>query len=177
MPTSITDRGACRGACRPARQGGRSRGFTLIEILVVMVLVAVTLSIAVANVAPDNRALLRDEAQRLATSFRQAQDEALLTGVTLGWQPDTGGYRFLRRPRGSEWQPLDQAGEASVRRLPTPVQVVDVEVGGVKVEPGALVVLSPSSVPPPVRIVLQADGLRAAVEIAGTAKVVLLNAS
>jgi hypothetical protein len=142
-----------------------------------MVLIAVTLSIAVANVAPDSRALLRDEGRQLATSLRQAQDEALLRGVTLGWQPDTAGYRLLQRSRGAEWQPLDGTAEAGVRRLPTPVQLVEVEVGGVKIEPGAIVVLSPAAVPPPIRVVLQANGVRAAVEVAGATKVVLLNAS
>lgn len=175
MPTSTSERRPYRASGREAPR--RPCGFTLIEILVVMLLVAVTLSIAVANVAPDAKALLREEADRLATSFRQAQDEALLTGVTLGWQADGGGYRFLQRVRGSEWKPLDEPGEAMVRRLPTAVQLVDVEVGGVRIEPGAMVVLSPTAVPPPVRIVLQANGIRAAVEIAGAAKVVRLNAS
>jgi type II secretion system protein H len=153
-----------------------ARGFTLIELLVVMVIAAVTLSIAVANVAPDSRAVLRAEADRLATSFRQAQDEALLTGVTLGWQGDPAGYRFVRRARGGRWHPLEEGvAEGGGRRLPAPVQILAVEVGGVNVEPGTLVVLPPTAVQPPVRVVLEAQGLRAGVEIAGAPKVVLMN--
>jgi hypothetical protein len=55
------------------------------------------------------------------------------------------------------------------------VQILAVEVGGVNVEPGGLVVLPPTASQPPVRVVLEAQGVRAGVEIAGTAKVVFMN--
>jgi hypothetical protein len=45
----------------------------------------------------------------------------------------------------------------------------------VNVEPGGLVVLPPTASQPPVRVVLEAQGVRAGVEIAGTAKVVFMN--
>ena len=52
------------------------------------------------------------------------------------------------------------------------MRLVDVEVGGVKLAAGALVVFSPFALAAPVRIVLEAGRERAAVEIGATTRVV-----
>jgi general secretion pathway protein H len=158
----------------PRRQ---MRGFTLIEVMVVVVLIAITLSVTFANFAPDERDIVQGEAARLATSLQQAQDEAVVTGVAFAWRGEAEGYEFLRRGADRAWVPLDATEVLSPRRLPSPVRMVGVEIEGQKVAAGALVVLSPSGRASPVRVVLAANNERVAVELGTTARVVPANGS
>jgi general secretion pathway protein H len=153
------------------------RAFTLIEILVVVVLIAITLSVAFAKFAPDERDVVRAEAARLAASLQQAQDEAVVTGISFAWRGEAESYEFLRRGADRNWVPLDATEVLSPRRLPSPVKVVDVEIDGRRVEAGALIVLSPSGRASPVRVVLAANNERVAVEFGTSAKVVSANGS
>jgi general secretion pathway protein H len=153
------------------------RGFTLIEVMVVVVLIAITLSVTFAKFAPDERDVVRGEAVRLATSLQQAQDEAVVTGVAFAWRGEAEGYEFLRRGADRTWVPLDATEVLSPRRLPSPVKVADVEIEGQKVAAGALVVLSPSGRASPVRVVLAANNERVTVELGTSARVVPANGS
>ncbi|MGA8053631.1 MAG: GspH/FimT family pseudopilin [Burkholderiales bacterium] len=155
----------------------RERGFTLVEILVVMVLMAITLSLAVVRLATDDRETLREEASRLAISLSQAQDEAVVTGVAIAWHGVAEGYQYFRRGADREWRPLQTGDALPAHRLPLSVRLVDVEVGGLKIAPGALVVLPPSALAPPVRIVLATNNDQAAVEVGTTARVVFNHGS
>lgn len=152
-------------------------GFTLIEILVVVLIIAITVSIAMVNLSRSDRDTLREEAARLASSYRHAQDEAVMTGVALGWRGEPDGYAYFRRTSGGGWQPLDREGGITSRRLDVPVRLVDVEVGGVKVAPGTLVVLSPSAISPLMRISMEANADRATVEIGARTRVLLAHGS
>lgn len=177
MPTSTTRRAArrscsSRSTCQARGTSRFECGFTLVEVLVVVVLVAITVSFAVVKLEPDDRETVRSEAARLAVSIQQAQDEAVMTGSALAWRGDVEGYRYLRRGAGRNWVPLDGDEAFPARRLPLPVRLVDVEVGGLKAAAGALVVLSPSALASPVRIVLEANSERAAVEVGATTRVV-----
>lgn len=149
-----------------------ARGFTLVEVLVVLVLMAIIVSLAVVRFGPDDRETVRSEAARLAVSFQQAQDEAVMTGSAIAWRGEADGYQYLRRGTDRNWIPLNGDEVFPPHRLPASVQLVDVEVGGLKVSPGALVVLSPSALASQVRIVLEANSERAAVEIGATTRVV-----
>lgn len=147
-------------------------GFTLIEILVVVLLIAVTASMAVVALAPDDRGRLRDEAARLAMSFQHAQDEAVMTGRTIAWRGTADGYEYLRRGPDRTWVPVDADAAFRAHRFPAPVRLDDVELGGAKLGPEALVVLSPTAVAPDVRFLLASrdDGL--AVEAGSAVRVV-----
>jgi len=133
MPTSTSR------AIAPAR----SAGFTLVELLVVVLLIAITASLAVVSLRTDERALVRGEAARLAESLRHMQDEAILTGATFAWRGEPLGYEYLRRAPDRTWLPMEGDGAALSRRLPEPVRLVDIEVDGAKLAPGALLLLSP----------------------------------
>ncbi|MDH3908939.1 MAG: prepilin-type N-terminal cleavage/methylation domain-containing protein, partial [Gammaproteobacteria bacterium] len=64
---------------------GRSGGFTLVEILVVIVIISIVMSIAMLSITlagGDNQ--LRDEAQRVISLVDVAQDESLLQGREFG---------------------------------------------------------------------------------------------
>ena len=93
MPTSargITNNFTLAAARR------RARGFTLLEILVVVAIIAVFVGVAVLStdlVAFDRR--LEQQARRLESVLRYAGEEALLQTVDYGLLFDETGYRFV----------------------------------------------------------------------------------
>lgn len=85
-----------------------ARGFSLIEILVVVFIVGVVASIALLSVglAGDDREL-DTEARRFAALMQLAQDEAVLQGREFGLEVMQDGYRFVEYdPFVSQWAEL-----------------------------------------------------------------------
>ncbi len=94
----------------------RRRGFTLIELLVVIVVIGVSASIIVLRLFPDERNLLRKEADRLILLFQFAQNEAARRGEPIGVSFDRDRYAFWLQQNLGEWQryeeePLLKAGK------------------------------------------------------------------
>jgi general secretion pathway protein H len=79
------------------------RGFTLIEVLVVVVIVGITLSLVVVNFARDDKRVLADEAQRLSLLLEHAHDEAVASSHQLSWAADAKGYRFAVATGPDTW--------------------------------------------------------------------------
>ena len=98
--------GRAPGAPRSARAPGRSaapypkgaaggaRGFTLLEMLVVLVIAGLLVSLASLSLTRNPRTDLREEAQRLALLFETAGDEAQVRARPIAWQPTAHGFRF-----------------------------------------------------------------------------------
>nr|WP_273018700.1 type II secretion system minor pseudopilin GspH [Pseudomonas sp. BW16M2] len=72
------------------------RGFTLIELMVVLVIVGIASAAISLNIRPDPGKHLRADAERLARLLELAQSEAQADGQPLRWQRDRDGYRFVR---------------------------------------------------------------------------------
>lgn len=78
------------------RLHGGSRGFSLIEILVVIVIVGIVMSIAILSVTlAGGDSQLREEAQRIVSLVEVARDESLLQGREFGLEFMQDGYRFV----------------------------------------------------------------------------------
>ncbi len=74
-----------------------TRGFTLIEILVVLVLIGVVASVSVLTIGANNQNKeLMNELKRVHALLRLVTDEAILNSQELGFFIDSDGYRFLR---------------------------------------------------------------------------------
>ncbi|CAG9183599.1 GspH/FimT family pseudopilin [Cupriavidus respiraculi] len=83
----------------------RARGFTLLELLVVMVIAGIVVSMVAINATPNERGRVLDDGQRVARLFELAQEEAQLRARAIAWEADRGGWRFLEAsPSG--WIPL-----------------------------------------------------------------------
>lgn len=109
MPTSVP------GACS-------RRGFTLIELLVVLLIMGLCAGLVGALVRPDDRAVLRVEAERLAELLDLAATEARLTGMSVAWVADAGGYRFWQLREDTGWtEPREDSLRA--RSLPPGVAI------------------------------------------------------
>jgi general secretion pathway protein H len=84
----------------------RARGFTLIEMLIVLVIGGLLVGLASLTLARNPRTDLIEQARRLALIFETAGDEAQLRAAPLEWLPVNGGYRFMVRT-GSGWRPVN----------------------------------------------------------------------
>lgn len=72
-----------------------SRGFTLLEILVVLVIVAVLAGLLVFAYRDNPQVRLRREAAGLAALLNLAADEAVMQNIELGLVIEDEGYRFV----------------------------------------------------------------------------------
>lgn len=83
---------------------GSARGFTLVELMVVITVIALASAAAVLAM-PDPRGRVFDEAARFATRAKAARDVAVVEGAPVGLWVTAGGYGFDRRVAGV-WTPL-----------------------------------------------------------------------
>ena len=102
-----------------APAAARCRGFTLLELLVVLVILSVMAATAVLSFGTLGRDdELQREAARLTALLRLAGEEALLNGQDLGLYLEQDGYRFMAySPESGQWVGVANATFHS-RRLP-----------------------------------------------------------
>ena len=107
---------------------GRTRGFTLIEMLVVLLIMGLLVGLVSAIVRPDDRALLRVEAERLAQLLDLAATESRLTGKSIAWIADGPGYRFWRFQEDTDWSEIRDSDPLRARTLPQGITISGLQV-------------------------------------------------
>ncbi len=107
----------------------KSPGFTLIEMLVVLMVMGLFVGLVSVISRPDDRAVLRLEADRLSQLLDFAATEAQLTGKSISWTADASGYRFWRQSEGSVWSEIRDSDLLRARSLPP-----EVAISGLRVE-------------------------------------------
>jgi general secretion pathway protein H len=83
----------------------RTRGFTLVEIMVVMVIIGITLGMASLNAMPNPQQDLQKEAQRLTLLLQLARDEAIVRNRPVTFEATPERYHFLVRNE-TRWDPI-----------------------------------------------------------------------
>ena len=108
------------------------RGFTLLELLVVLVIVALV-SVGVGFSMRDSSQVQLDrEAERLAALLESARARSQVSGVPVRWRAQTGGFRFeglAATELPQQWldpdtravNPADPAQEATLLLGPEPI--------------------------------------------------------
>lgn len=161
----------------PPLTHNKQNGFTLIELLVVMVVMGIALGAVVLQLLPDERSILREEAQRLALLLENAGLEARASGRSLAWTVDQNNssrndtYRFWQKNEYSEWIKIEHDPAFRARALADGVQVAKVSIEDQPLPAGELLVLSAHSFALPFRIQLQTAHVTANVIGHSTGKV------
>jgi general secretion pathway protein H len=132
-----------------------SRGFTLIEILIVTIILGIALALTVANLQSDDRQTAQREARALMLTLQSVQDRAILGGRALGVSFSTEGPLIWERSDFGEWKPspLRDAGAATV-----PLAIEALKLGATPAEPGARLVFLPEGVGLPFELTVSYRG-------------------
>ena len=101
-----------------------SKGFTLIEILVVLLIVTILAGVTVAKLPTFSRdADFETETRRLQLLFSMARQESILDSTEFGFRLTDQGYKFLKYDDGSQsW--ADAESPFQERSLPDGLKLV-----------------------------------------------------
>lgn len=137
-----------------------TRGFTLVEILVVVAIAGIVLAVAAVNLLPSDEEIARREASLLALDLEAARDDAWFGGRPTAVSLSEGRMRVLRLASDRSWSPVP----GRERRLPDAVQVASLAIDGREVDPREVLVFLPDGLGIPFRVRLTVRGLPKAVE-------------
>lgn len=119
------------GMKTPAIAAKKSGGFTLIEMLVVLLIMGLLVGLVSVVAQPDEKALLRVEADRLAQLLDLAATESLLTGKSIAWTAEESGYRFWQFDEDSGWHEVVNDEMLRARLLPHGMTIASMRVENV----------------------------------------------
>lgn len=100
------------------RPMSKSGGFTLIEMLVVLLIMGLLVGMVSTVAQPDDKALLRVEADRLAQLMDIAATQSQYSGQPIAWTSDGASYRFWQFKENSGWSEMLDDDMLRLRTLP-----------------------------------------------------------
>jgi general secretion pathway protein H len=162
----------------------RSKGFTLVEILVVVVIMAVVISLAVLSIGAAGRdTQLDEESRRIEGLVGLLHERALLEGRDFGLRIEPAAYEFVvYEPRRDRWMTMDQDQEFRHRDLPKGVSFqlqldsqtvvlkpLDRNLSSDEAPPAPQVAIAASGEGTPFRLTLQREATQAKASVDGDA--------
>jgi general secretion pathway protein H len=137
-----------------------ARGFTLIEILVVVAIAGIVLAVAAVNLFPSDVEVARRESALVALDLEAARDDAWFGGLPTAVSLAGGRVRTLRLNSEREWTAMPGRDRA----LPPDVRLTGLAIDGTPVPLREPLVFLPDGMGVPFRIGLEVKGLARAVE-------------
>jgi len=162
----------------------RSKGFTLVEILVVVVIMAVVVSLAVLSIGTTGRdTQLDEESRRIEGLVGLLHERALLEGRDFGLRIEPAAYEFVvYDSRRDRWMTFDQEHEFRHRDLPKGVSFqleldshvvvikpLDRNLTGDSAPPAPQLAIAASGEGTPFRLTLLRDGTASRASVDGDA--------
>ncbi|HXN16529.1 MAG TPA: GspH/FimT family pseudopilin [Usitatibacter sp.] len=146
-----------------------TRGFTLVEILVVVAIAGIVLALAAVNLFPSEAQIARRDSEIVALALEQARDSAWFGGRPTAVSFDGGRLREWRLA-GSSWE----AVPARERALGSQLRVIAVHVDGQALKADERLIFLADGLGVPFRVALEVRGFSWAVEgdAAGAVKLV-----
>jgi general secretion pathway protein H len=162
----------------------RTKGFTLVEILVVVVVIAIVTSLAVLSIGVTGRdSQLDEESRRIEGLVGLLHERALLEGRDFGLRIEPAAYEFVvYEPRRDRWLTLSDEHEFRHRDLPkglsfqleldsqiVVIKPIDRNLSGDDPPPGPQVAIAASGEGTPFRLTVIRDTTRAQASVNGDA--------
>ena len=141
------------------------KGYTLVEVLVVVAILGVLLTVTTLGMRGDATRPLQAEAERLARNLELAQARTRLNAWRIAFTVAENSYTFWRRGESGNWQAFDGDSDLKARTLPQGMRIA-VRGANVAATPDGTpyrMVFSAED-PTPFALELTAAGTRAVVE-------------
>lgn len=106
----------------------KARGFTLIEMLVVVMIMGLFVGLVATIARPDDRGMLRAEAERLAQLLDLCAAESRLSAKPIAWTADGPSYRFWQFADDTGWSEIRDSDTLRERTLPQGMAVAGLRV-------------------------------------------------
>jgi general secretion pathway protein H len=161
MPDDRTRR--CAMCLRSPALGPLARGFTLIEIMVVLVIVGILLALVQVNFAQDEGRVLSDEANRLGALLQHARDEAMISGRSIGWSAEEASYQFWQVDKEGKWAPQADDEILRQRAFTYPIEWSALTVNGSPIKLSDRVIFTPGGLNAAFEIRLRLKGREVAI--------------
>ena len=136
-----------------------TRGFTLIEVLVVVAITGIILAVAAVNLFPSDKQVARREVGMMALAVERARDTAWFGGRPTALSFDEGRLREWRLA-GDSWQPDPNRD----RPLGGEVRITGLFVDGQRLETRDRLVFLADGMGLPFRVAMDVRGMAWAVE-------------
>ena len=137
------------------------RGFTLVEILVVIVILGIVAGLGIALVGPDERDASAREARRFAGALEYAAQRAQWRNEMLGVSADRQVLRYWRRDaEGNRWLAVEDDDVLRAHTLPDPIDAMALAYAGRGVAANSIVPLRASGRNEPFSFLLATPGYR-----------------
>jgi len=143
---------------RAARE--RVRGFTLIEVLVVVMIIVVIVGLVGVRLMRGPADIVREESERLALVLSAAREEAILQGRVFAFGAGRESYRFLRLERNGRLKITGDDELLRPTRLPHGITIEALQIEGAGEAALDGLVFLPSGELPAFRVVLASAGIR-----------------
>jgi general secretion pathway protein H len=134
-----------------------SRGFTLIEVLVVVLLMVIVVGMVGLKIGGDEGRAVRQEADRLSVLLQTAQQEAILQGKVLALAMQEEGYEFQGLDVKRKFTPLNDP-VLRPRELPPAMSIISLTLDNVPAGKDGRIILYPTGELPQAFVITLGQG-------------------